>query len=47
MAEFWVEFPHGPEPIACERIAEVYLKTGPRFLAYADWGYGEYVRISQ
>jgi hypothetical protein len=38
MARFLIEVPHEPEPIACARAIEVFLRTGSHFLTHADWG---------
>ncbi len=38
MARFLIEVSHEPEPLACHRAVEVFLRTGSHFLTRADWG---------
>lgn len=38
MARFIIEVAHEPEPIACVRAVEAFLRTGSHFLTHADWG---------
>jgi hypothetical protein len=38
MASFLVEVPHDAQHVACDRVVEIFLKTGSHFLTHADWG---------
>jgi len=38
MERFLVEVPHGPEPQACAKVVETFLRTGSHYLTHADWG---------
>ena len=38
MPRFLIEVPHDPDPIACARVIQVFLKSGSHFLTHADWG---------
>ena len=38
MARFLIEVPHEPEGLACDKVVEVFLRTGSHFLTHADWG---------
>ena len=38
MARFLVEVQHGAGWVPCERIVEIFLKTGSHYLTNADWG---------
>ena len=41
MARFLVEVPHGDGWVPCERVVEIFRKTGSHFLTNADWGCGD------
>ena len=38
MGRFLVRVPHDPEPLACAKVVDVFLRTGSHYLAGADWG---------
>jgi hypothetical protein len=38
MDRFLVQVPHDPEPLACAKVVDVFLRTGSHYLAGADWG---------
>jgi hypothetical protein len=38
MARFLIEVPHEDKKEECERVVELFLKTGSHFLTHADWG---------
>jgi len=38
MTRFLIEVTHDPDPWACARVVETFLRTGSQYLAQADWG---------
>jgi hypothetical protein len=38
MARYLLEVPHGPDHVACDRAARIFLATGSHFLTHADFG---------
>jgi hypothetical protein len=38
MERFIIEVPHEPEPIACARVVQTFLKTGSHWVTQAEWG---------
>lgn len=35
---FLIQVSHDPDPWACARVVETFLRTGSHYLAQADWG---------
>jgi len=38
MARYLIQAAHNPDPWACARVVETFLRTGSHYLTHADWG---------
>jgi len=38
MQRYLIQVEHDPDPWACARVVEIFLRTGSHYLAGADWG---------
>ncbi len=38
MPKYFIEVPHGADPVTCARVIQVFLQSGSHFLTHADWG---------